>query len=293
MQELGAQQDNDGVEAIRCADCGALNSADADWCGQCLRSFAPPSPPAYIPPETSPAPPLISEADPLFGPPAPPAPADDAFDALLDPLGIGFGSVGPGPAEDRNAGDAGAQGDTARPVGAAPVVRREGAFAIAGDEISWTCDRCDTDNELSAPACRVCGTRFGAAPQPSIVVTRDPNNVAMLSLFFPGAGHAYLGMWAQAIARAALTIWVLAVVLVAALQKGVPGSGSIVVIFGATAFALWGLTAHDAYREASNDPSGVILRPRIFLYLTIGLLFALFASVMAAVINATPQVAGL
>jgi hypothetical protein len=109
---------------------------------------------------------------------------------------------------------------------------------------------------------------------------------ALVSLFFPGAGHAYLGVWNQAIARAAMSTWVAGVAIVAALQRGVPGSGLIVALFGLTAFALWGVAAHDAYREASDDPHAVILRPRMFLYVTVGLLFLLFVSLMAAGMSA-------
>jgi ribosomal protein L40E len=282
MQELGAQQYKDKAdETRRCSACGGLNPLDADWCGQCLRSFSPPPPPPPVR-EAAGAPPLTTESDPLFGPlPSPSArfetgPAGGGFDPLSDPLGIGFGSV-----ESIEPGGEG----VAPPVepAAAREVQRHGAFAFAGSDISWTCDRCDTDNELSARLCRVCGSGFGDIVRPAPErIERDPNTVALISLFFPGAGHAYLGMWSQAIARAAMSAWVLAVVLVALIQRGVPGSGAIVALFGITAFALWGVAAHDAYREASDEPHAVVLRPRMFLYVTIALLFLLFTSLMIA-----------
>jgi hypothetical protein len=288
MQELGAQQYKDKADGtLRCPDCGGLNPNDADWCGQCLRSFAPPPPPPPPPPgpETATAPPLTTESDPLFGPQFSPvpgsqtAPKADGFDPLSDPLGIGFGSLG-AIAPDARVNDGPAA--SVEPA-AATEVQRHGAFAVAGRDISWTCDRCDTDNDLSARICRVCGSGFGDIVRPAPErIRRDPNTVALISLFFPGAGHAYLGMWSQAIARAAMSIWVLAVVLVAALQRGVPGSSAIVAIFGVTAFALWGVAAHDAYREATDNPHAVVFRPRMFLYVTAGLLFLLFTSLMVA-----------
>jgi ribosomal protein L40E len=280
MQELGAKPDRYGAEALRCADCGGLNAPDAEWCGQCLRRFESPSPGAA--PDPGDIPPLPTRSDPLFDPLTPPA---DSFDPLLDPLGIGFGSVdAPTPAHGEPRPGAASPDDETH---AAPEIRRHGAFSVAGKDISWTCDRCDTDNELSAQVCRVCGTGFGdtVGPAPE-KPQRDPNTVALVSLLYPGAGHAYLGLWSQAIARAAMSTWVVAVALVAALQKGVPGSAAIVVLFGLTAFALWALSAHDAYREAAEDPRGVILRPRMFLFLTIGLLFLLFLSLIVAGISA-------
>ena len=288
MQELGAQQEKDGARALRCADCGGLNPPDADWCGQCLRPFAVPSPPA--PENADEPPPLTTSADPLFAPlrssEAEGSLAEDGFDPLFDPLGMGFGTVeNPSPVERvaEPVVPAGREAESPTP----PEVQRRGAFSIAGGDVTWTCDRCDTDNELSARSCRVCGTAFGdtVGPQPH-KTPRDPNTAALISLFYPGAGHGYLGLWSQAIARAAMSTWVLAVALVAALQKGVPGSRALVVLFGVAAFVLWALGAHDAYREAADHPRGVILRPRMFLYLTVGLLFLLFVSLMVAGISA-------
>jgi ribosomal protein L40E len=281
MQELGAQQyKNKAGGARRCSACGGLNAIDADWCGQCLRSFSPPPPPPPPAQDAAEAPPLTTESDPLFSPLPSPAPqsAGDGFDPLNDPLGIGFGSV-----ETIEPGERVSEGVAPPAEPAARQVQRHGAFAVAGRDISWTCDRCDTDNELSARICRVCGSGFGDIVRPAPErIQRDPNTVALISLFFPGAGHAYLGMWSQAIARAAMSTWVLAVVLVASLQRGVPGAGAIVALFGVTAFALWGVAAHDAYREASDEPHAVVLRPRMFLYVTIALLFLLFTSLMIA-----------
>jgi ribosomal protein L40E len=284
MQELGAQPYKDKADdTLRCPDCWGLNPIDADWCGQCLRSFSPPQPPPPPPQETAEAPPLTTESDPLFGPlpssapGSPTGPAGDGFDPLSDPLGIGFGSVDTIEPSQRVSEGVEPAAEPAREV------KRHGAFAVAGRDISWTCDRCDTDNELAAQICRVCGSGFGDIVRPAPErIQRDPNTVALISLFFPGAGHAYLGMWSQAIARAAMSTWVLAVVLVASLQRGVPGAGAIVALFGVTAFALWGVAAHDAYREASDEPHAVVLRPRMFLYVTIALLFLLFTSLMIA-----------
>jgi hypothetical protein len=45
------------VEDLRCPNCSALVSADADWCGQCFTSLRPPSDPA---PDPTPAAPVLA-----------------------------------------------------------------------------------------------------------------------------------------------------------------------------------------------------------------------------------------
>ena len=49
------------------------------------------------------------------------------------------------------------------------------------------------------------------------------------------------------------------------------------LLFGVIAFALWLIAAHDAYREATGASSAVILKPRYFLYVVLGLLLLLLA----------------
>jgi hypothetical protein len=109
----------------------------------------------------------------------------------------------------------------------------------------------------------------------------------MLSLFFPGAGHAYIGMWGQAVARAVTTMWVVVVILIAVLQGGIAGSGAVPILFSVVAFALWIVAAHDAYREARVEPHLVILKPRYFLYLVMGLLLLLFFAVVSSGLRAS------
>ncbi len=146
----------------------------------------------------------------------------------------------------------------------------------------WTCALCETENPIDAAQCRACGASFAETVRPPAPerAPRDPNTAAMVSLFFPGAGHAYVGLWGQAVARAVTTAWVVVVVLIAALQGGIAGSGMIPILFSLVAFALWILAAHDAYREARLEPHLVILKTRYFLYLVMGLLLLLFMTVV-------------
>jgi ribosomal protein L40E len=155
--------------------------------------------------------------------------------------------------------------------------------------VTWRCALCETENPIEASQCRACGASFADTVRPPAPerVRRDPNTAAMVSLFFPGAGHAYIGLWGQAVARAVTTVWVVVVVLVAALQGGLAGAGTIPILFSLVAFGLWIVAAHDAYREARVEPHLVILKPRYFLYLVMGLLLLLFIAVVASGLRAT------
>jgi hypothetical protein len=159
-----------------------------------------------------------------------------------------------------------------------PGVQR-GSFRSTEEGILWRCSSCETENRLEETACVVCGSGFGeafrgpAAPRPR----RDPGTTAMISLFFPGAGHAYLGMWPQAIARGIVSAWVLLMAVFFA-AGGKNGSLPIGILYGLVAFGLWAVAAHDSYREASDEPRRVLLYGRRFTYLVLGLLVLLMAS---------------
>lgn len=137
----------------------------------------------------------------------------------------------------------------------------------------WACTRCGTDNSLEETFCSVCGSTFADTvrpPEPERV-RRDPGMTAIWSLAFPGAGHAYLGQWGQAISRGMISVWVTLTALLTAIQaeNGLP---LVAIIYGLAATALWVVHAHDAYREASGDERRVILKGKAFLYVVLGLL---------------------
>lgn len=228
---------------------------DAEWCGQCLERFTP-----------KPAP----EPDP---PPAPVAPVEQEMAAVP-----GAGPAAPlGPSDGTTPGEA-----SLRPPPAAAVGVTRGAFTVREHGVVWTCPRCENENPLDAQVCEVCGTTFAEIARPKVErPERDPGNAALYSLFLPGAGHAYLGLWGQAVARAVLSVWVVFVALLSMIQRG-PGSVPIAVVFGITATALWALAAHDAYREARHEESMVILKGKLFLYLVLGLLVVLLVLLTTA-----------
>ena len=157
------------------------------------------------------------------------------------------------------------------------------------DGITWKCAVCDSVNPLDLKHCSVCGAALAATlrepePQP---IARDPGKVTLLSLLLPGAGHAYLGLWGQAIARAVTSIWVLFVLLATGVQQGL--SAPMPIFFALASFALWAATAHDAFREAVGDPRSVLLRGRTFLYVVMGLIALSVVMVFVTALGARPS----
>ncbi len=159
-----------------------------------------------------------------------------------------------------------------------PGVERAG-FRSTDEGILWRCASCDTENPLEEPSCLVCGRAFvdSMRPPPAPRAQKDPGLTAMVSLFFPGAGHAYLGMWPQAIARGVVSVWVGLMAFFFG-TGGKAGSGALAGLYGLIAFCLWMVAAHDSYREASDEPGRVLLQGRRFTYLVLGLLMLLLAS---------------
>lgn len=216
-----------------CSECGARNPAGAEWCGQCLRRFAPEQPHPSEPPHA----------------PEPPHP--------------------PG---------------SSQPPG--PRGASQGPFAVTGDVVTWNCAVCHSDNQLAVSECAACGAPLAATLAPRVERRgRDPGTAALLSLFAPGAGHAYVGSWGQAAARAVTILWVGCVALIFAVEHGV--LGPVPLLFEAAACGLWLVAAHDAYREAQGDPGAVLLRGHTHMWLFVGLVLA---SVVATLVSATAAV---
>lgn len=239
------------ADTKRCPHCGGLNPVAADWCGQCLERF---TPLPVAEPEPEPVPVVAPEGAVELG-----------------------GDASPAPAPPR----------TSAGISAAAVGTTHGVFTVREHGVVWTCSRCDNENPLDAQVCEVCGTRMSDVVEPPPErPQRDPGTAAMVSLFFPGAGHGYLGLWGQAVARGVLHLWVLMVVLVSLVQRGEGGSTLIGIVFALVATALWAASAHDAYREARNEPNQALIKGKVFLYLVLGLLMLLMVMLTASGLSA-------
>jgi hypothetical protein len=161
----------------------------------------------------------------------------------------------------------------------APERAATGPFRVTSEGITWTCRVCDSVNPFDAARCTVCSATFAQTVNPPDRehIPRDPGAVALASLFWPGAGHALLGLWGQALGRAVTSLWVLSLALVSAVQQGLTAPTSL--LFAVVSFALWGAGAHDAYRDATGDGSAVLLTPGRFRYVVLGLLVLSVGSV--------------
>jgi hypothetical protein len=260
-------------EHMRCPSCGGLNRAGADWCGQCLRRFTAPPPP-------------IAEAPPVAATEAPVAVPAEVAAPAVDPALSAYAAY----IDDGRAATVAPTAEAPAPAATTPppeaIGTERGAFKVTPAGIVWTCKSCETENPLALQVCSVCGTEFARTlkDEEPKGPERDPGTVALYSLFMPGAGHAYMGMWGQAIARGILQLWVIFTALMGALQKG--GSNVVTIVFGSAAVTLWALTAHDAYREASKQPNAVILKGRAFMYVVLGLLMLLIVLLMGAGLKA-------
>ncbi|MDQ3940125.1 MAG: hypothetical protein M3238_02110 [Actinomycetota bacterium] len=239
------------TETKRCPHCGASNRLSAEWCNLCLERFDAEVPAA---PEPAVAP---SMADPS-------EPEEVARLAAEDPRPSATAVVSPASTKEGSA-------------------TGSSAFVVTEEGIRWKCPTCDHINLLDLRYCEICGASFADAVKPVVErPPRDAGTAALISLFLPGAGHAYLGLWPQAVTRAVVSTWVVLVVVAGALQRDIPGSFLLAVTFGLVAFALWVTAAHDAYREARGETAQVILKGRVFLYVVLGLLSLLFVMLVAA-----------
>lgn len=221
----------------RCPKCGGLVGADAEWCTQCFTRLDDA--------ETTPAreeTPTTTEASPGSdlegGETAPPRPS------------------------------------ISRP----PVPRSEigAGLRTKGENIVWDCPACGTENPIEAAACSACGTRFGQMFQePAEERSMDPGRAAVMSLFFPGAGHFALGRKGEAFARGIIFAFALILGL-AALGPVRAGRGGtyllLMVISLGSAATLYLTSTADAGRAALGQQQ--ILSMRMLLYGAVGLMFA-------------------
>lgn len=278
------------TETWKCQGCGATNRVGAQWCGQCFA--APATPPPAAGPGSQAAPQALEAshgtdaAEPVRN--AAPTSLEEAMLMLAKrsggattrvPAGRQRAPAPPGlegaadPAQPAAVAPLDPASPESRPVNAGPEVTEAdaGSFSVRAEGITWACKWCEARNSLVEQRCSVCGASFGEIlKEEKLQVARDPGTVALISLFLPGAGHAYMGQWGQAVARAVISLWAVLVCLFAGVQGG--RGMLLAIVFGFIAFALWVIAAHDAFREASGSPTLALIKSNHFLYLVLGLL---------------------
>lgn len=242
----------------RCRHCGGLNPASAEWCGQCMTRFVAPPPPS---------PPL-----PLLATPEPTSAVPDEGPRGAIAAGLRHKATrASAPVIDDEVSEA------------SPYAIEHGPFTVVGETVAWRCVKCGTSNHIEDVVCSACGGTFATTvAEPELRRPSDPTTAALLSLLFPGLGHAYIGDWGAAIARGVLSLWVGALALVMIVSDDIPGSIGLAIVFGFAAAGLWLIAAHDAYRSSGGQEGLVIMRGRRYLYATVGLLGALFMGLMLA-----------
>jgi len=257
----------------KCQGCGATNRTGAQWCGQCFVAPATTPDPRPVSRTTAESPPESASAEPAepahAAAPEAPTTLEEALLLLAKKSG---GVTAPAPAARQPASAVSvSDSDSDSGSGSEATEVDAGAFSVRAGEITWVCKWCEARNPLAEQSCSVCGAGFREVlKEEKQQVARDPGTVALISLFLPGAGHAYMGEWGQGVARAVVSMWAVLVCFFAGVQGG---KGMLLAIaFGVIAFCLWVISAHDAFREASGSPALALIKGRHFLYLVLGLL---------------------
>lgn len=275
---------------VRCPDCGARNTPEAQWCTQCYTPLSAPTgdtsgapaPPDGPTGDTGPAeggPP----GDPATPPPPPPVPQDAQGagpDGLLPPP--------PPPLTDSAVPD----GAGAPPEGPRTLRSGEGRFRETDEGLEWVCAVCQEWNSIERLTCSVCATPFGrtlgaeAAPERPDV---PPAVLTIASLVLPGAGHWLLRMRGAAVLRAILgVVWGLGglTLFLRARASGQSFLPAVPLLLGWAVVAAG--SANDAVVEAGGKGSRA-LGGRVLLWLTLAVVGGTFAAVLVGVLAAVGQ----
>lgn len=226
----------------RCPNCGGLVGADAEWCTQCF---------TRLDQATAPAEEQAPEGQPVVGAGAPRAPAAVPGVPARTPTPVGAPAAG----------------------GTPSIVRAK------GEEIVWDCSECGTENPIEAKLCSACGTPFGAAlHEPEKLPDVDPGRAAMVSLFFPGAGHYIAGRKGEGFARGIIFTFsiIMGLASFGAVRSGSRGANLLLMVISLMAAAgLYITSTADAGRAARGEKQ--LLSMRALLYLAVGLIFTAVA----------------
>ncbi len=243
---------------MRCPACGAHNPDSAEWCTQCFAALTQ-GPPGETQPE--PAIGVVGQREPGA------QPIEDDPGALVD-----------------TAADA----DRERAEDGGSVTTADSRFRRTSEGIDWQCEVCEVWNPIERTTCKSCHQPFArtVADAPSAPTRQVSESTALLtSALVPGTGHILLGRTASGVARAVMFIIWLAGGLVL-LREASASQQSILpaVPLLAGALVLWLATTVDVLALVQGSRTE-ILRPRVFLWLAIGVLGLVMVSFLASAVQ--------
>lgn len=290
-QELGEAGE------VRCPECGARNTADAQWCTQCYTPLTTPPDPA----ETAVGPADEPTGDPTKSPPPPPPPPSGAPSAVGDrppPAGADSGDpdgllpLPPPPPGTAPTTPSAQDDDTADASQPRELRSGEGRFRETDEGLEWVCAVCQEWNPIERVTCTVCSTPFGRTLGTEEAVDRPdvaPAVLTIASLVLPGAGHWLLRMRGAAVLRALLAVvWGLGglTLFLRARASGQSFLPAVPLLLGWAVVAAG--SANDAVAEAGGSGSKV-LNGRVLLWLTLVVVGGTFAAVLVGVLSAVGQ----
>lgn len=153
------------------------------------------------------------------------------------------------------------------------------------------CPACEHENAIALDRCEVCGTPFAhlfAEPErrPEI----SPSRAMGWSLLLPGLGHWMAGRRFDGVARMVLFAWTFGTVITLLVARSGGGLGStvtLVAVFGASAVAVYAVSAVDARRVAADETP--VVSSRVLLWASVGLVVV---SILLATVLALPAARG-
>ncbi|MFN8104902.1 MAG: hypothetical protein U0U69_10615 [Acidimicrobiia bacterium] len=244
---------------MNCPACGARTAEGAQWCGLCHQPLR-----AVHEAAATTAPAAAATFDP-----ATLAAAERAWEALSGP-----GDEPPAaPASEPRVAQ-----ETGRFLGEHQMV------LLDSGERGWVCRLCAHVQALTEATCPACGTSlFSIETERERRPTGTPA-AALLWSIVPGGGQWYLGLRAQALARASLILLSLAAAI------SFPARGALGALRLATAMLcalLWIVSAIDARAVARQGPGAALLTDRRLMWVAMGVTVLLVGAVILALLMGT------
>lgn len=261
---------------MTCPSCGARTAEGVQWCGLCLQPLgagnevaATTTAPEVMTgsPATAPLPPWVRDEE------AARAAAEQAWEALAGRPAAARHTPAPEPGREHSV-----SGETGRFLGEHRMV------VLDTGEAGWVCRLCERAQPLTEGSCPACATSlFSVEAERGSRPTGDPTTALLWSVI-PGAGQWYLGLRAQALARASLVLISLAAAV------SFPPRGALGAMRLATALLcalLWIVSAIDARAVARQGVDAALLTDRRLMWVALGVTVLLVGAVVLALLMGT------